>query len=51
MPIEWDGAIWPVMLPGEKDDDPCRLLFYKVPADIPEEYYTRVGKKKVLKKE
>ncbi len=51
MPIEWDGAIWPVMLPGEKDEDPCIFLFYKDPKDIPEEYYTRVGKKKILKKE
>jgi hypothetical protein len=24
----------------------CRFTFYKDPADIPEEYYTRIGKKK-----
>ncbi|HDH10842.1 MAG TPA: hypothetical protein ENG83_01335 [Nitrospirae bacterium] len=46
LPIERSGAIWPVMLPPEKDEDPCTLLFYKDPKDIPEEYYTRVGKEK-----
>ena len=24
----------------------CQFVFYKNPADIPEEYYTRIGKKK-----
>lgn len=48
IPIDLDGAMWPVMLPPQKDEDPCIYLFYKNPRDIPDEYYTRVGKKKVL---
>jgi len=28
----------------------CRFTFYKDPADIPEEYYTRIGKKKPVSK-
>ena len=24
----------------------CQFVFYKNPADIPEEFYTRIGKKK-----
>ena len=28
----------------------CKFVFYKDPADIPEEYYTRIGKKKPAKK-
>jgi hypothetical protein len=50
IPIELDGAMWPVMLPPQKDEDPCIYLFYKDPKDCPEEYYRRVGKEKVLKK-
>jgi hypothetical protein len=48
IPIELDGAMWPVMLPPQKDEDPCVYLFYKDPADCPEEYYTRVGKNKIV---
>ncbi|NOZ67747.1 MAG: hypothetical protein GXP46_00525 [Deferribacteres bacterium] len=46
MPIEWAGTIWPVMRPGERDEDPCIMEFYKDPRDIPEEYFTMVGKQK-----
>ncbi len=46
LPIERSGAIWPVILPPEKDEDPCVLLFYKDPGDIPGKYYTQVGKEK-----
>ncbi len=49
-PIEWAGIIWPVVIPGEKDGDPCIWEFWKDPADVPEEHYKRVGKDKVLKK-
>ena len=28
----------------------CRFTFYKDPADIPEEFYTRIGKKKPVAK-
>jgi hypothetical protein len=30
--------------------EPCHFVLYKDPADIPEKYYTRVGKKKPAKK-
>ncbi len=49
-PIEWNGTIWPVMKPGEGDDDRCIMEFWKDPAEIPEEYYKSVGKEKALKK-
>jgi hypothetical protein len=49
MPIEMDGALWPVIEPDETDQGQCTFYFYKDPKDIPEEYYTRVGKKKVIK--
>ncbi len=48
MPIEIDGALWPVMEPGDTDQDQCTFYFYKDPKDIPEKYYTRVGKQKIL---
>ena len=35
--------------PIEKDD--CHFTFYKNPDDIPEEYYTRLGKKKTIRPE
>ncbi len=46
MPIEWGGA--PLWVTDFDPDHarPCRWHFYKKPELIPEEYWTRVGKKK-----
>ena len=46
MPIEKNGI--PAMITNYQDDPnaPCGKFFYKKPEDIPEEYYTRIGKKK-----
>lgn len=46
MAIDKTGA--PVKITEMPDDPskPCRWLFYKRPEDIPEEYYTRIGRKK-----
>jgi hypothetical protein len=46
VPIEKTGV--PLRVVDYQDDPeaPCRFLFYKQPHDIPEEYYTRIGKKK-----
>jgi hypothetical protein len=38
-----------VVFPPEKAGDPCIQYFYKDPKSVPEKYYARVGKKKVLK--
>ncbi len=38
-----------VALPGARPEDPCIHLFYKKPELIPEEYFTRIGKRKTLK--
>lgn len=46
IPIEQRGHPISVFLPPERDEDPCLHLYYKRPQDIPEEYYTRVGKTK-----
>jgi hypothetical protein len=50
MPIEWVG--FPVRVCEYPDNpaDPCAWIFYKEPQLIPEKYYTRVGKKKDVKK-
>ena len=29
-------------------DGSCQFVFYKNPADMPEEFYTRIGKKKPI---
>jgi hypothetical protein len=49
IPIELRGYPLKVMLPPEKAGDPCFHLVYKKPELIPEEYFTRIGKKKTKK--
>lgn len=48
LPIEWHGV--PQRITGYSDnpDDPCAFYIYKSPELIPEEFFTRVGKKKDL---
>ena len=49
--IELQGSPIRITLPGDRPEDPCTHLYYKKPEFIPEEYYTRVGKKKGAKSE
>ncbi len=49
LPIEQRGYPVKVCLPGAGPLDPCVNFFYKRPELIPEEYFTRVGKKKTIK--
>ncbi|OGO23480.1 MAG: hypothetical protein A2144_00175 [Chloroflexi bacterium RBG_16_50_9] len=49
VPIELREYPLKVMLPPEKSGAPCFHLVYKKPELIPEEYFTRVGKKKTKK--
>ena len=49
IPIELRGYPIAVVEYGEKAGEPCSFLFYKEPGLIPEEYFTRVGKVKVVK--
>ncbi len=44
--IEWSGYPAVVTLPPEKPGDHCVHYVYKNPEDIPDEYYSRVGKEK-----
>ncbi len=46
LPIEWGG--YPLWITDYRVDsnEPCRWLIYKKQESIPEEYFTRVGKKK-----
>jgi hypothetical protein len=44
--IEWGGFPAVVAHPPERPGEPCVHYLYKNPEDIPEEYYTRVGKEK-----
>jgi len=46
LPIEWGG--YPLWVTDYNQDEkqPCRWLFYKKPNQIPEKYWTRLGKQK-----
>ena len=46
LPIEWGGYPTAVTLPPEKPGDPCVHYIYKDPDNIPEKYYSRLGKRK-----
>ena len=47
LPIEWKGyPVWACLTPEEIGTGGCRFCVYKNPDDIPEEVYTRLGKKK-----
>ena len=47
LPIEWGGyPIWACFPPEGIATGGCRFCIYKDPNDIPEEAYTRLGKKK-----
>ena len=48
MPIEWFGYPQRVTSFSDNPNDPCIWYVYKKPELIPEEYFTRVGKKKDL---
>ncbi len=48
-PIELRGYPIAVFLPGDRPEEPCIQLFYKKTELIPEEYFTRVGKTKMIK--
>ena len=48
LPIEWYGYPLRVTAYPDNPDDPCAWYIYKKPELIPEEYFTRVGKKKDL---
>ena len=50
VPIEQRGYPLRIVEVGNKPEDPCVLLFYKNPESIPEKYFTRVGKKKIINK-
>jgi len=50
IPIELRGYPIRITLIGDRPEEPCVLLFYKRPELIPEEYFTRVGKVKVIMK-
>lgn len=43
IPTERRGYPARITLHPDNPDDPCRLLFYKNPTDIPEEYFARIG--------
>ncbi len=47
IPGEFRGYPIRINLIGEKPEDPCVHLYYKKPELIPEEYFTRVGLKKI----
>jgi hypothetical protein len=47
LPVELRGYPLRITLIGEKPEDPCVHLYYKKPELIPEEYFTRIGKKKL----
>jgi hypothetical protein len=49
IPIELRGYPLRINLCGARPEDPCIQLFYKKPEAIPEEYFTRIGKKKTIK--
>ncbi|MDO8567546.1 MAG: hypothetical protein Q7R57_02390 [Dehalococcoidales bacterium] len=49
VPTELRGFPLRINLRGERPEDPCVHLFYKTPEAIPEEYFTRIGKKKTIK--
>ncbi|MFC1980971.1 hypothetical protein ACFLVN_01850 [Chloroflexota bacterium] len=44
IPIELRGYPIAVVQYAERSEDPCVLLFYKKPEQIPDEYFLRVGK-------
>jgi hypothetical protein len=46
LPIEISGYPFAIKLPPEKPEDPCFTYYYKKQELIPEEYFTRLGKKK-----
>ena len=47
LPIEWTGyPVWVCFTPDEFTTGGCRFCIYKDPKAIPEEVYTRIGKKK-----
>ncbi len=50
LPIEWSGYPQRVTLFNEDPNAPCTWVIYKKPEDIPEEYFTRLGKKKDVSK-
>jgi len=49
LPIEWIG--YPIRITEYSDDPekPCRFLFYKDPALIPEYYFDRIGQNKKIR--
>jgi len=50
LPIEWYGFPQRVTAYNEDHNAPCAWYIYKDPENIPEEYFTRVGKKKDISK-
>jgi hypothetical protein len=49
LPTEMRGYPLRINLTGDKPGDPCTHLIYKRPELIPEEYFTRIGKKKTIR--
>ncbi|MFH1088071.1 MAG: hypothetical protein V1737_05760 [Chloroflexota bacterium] len=49
LPTELQGYPVKITLPGNRPEDPCVHYLYKRPELIPEEYFTRIGKKKTIK--
>ncbi len=47
IPIELQGYPARITIPGDRTEDPCIHLYYKKPELIPEEYFAKVGKKKL----
>ena len=43
VPIEQTGAPFPPIEVGEGPGDPCKWIFYKDHAEVPERYYAQVG--------
>ncbi|HTX08691.1 MAG TPA: hypothetical protein VME22_08775 [Solirubrobacteraceae bacterium] len=44
LPIRWYGLpLYPSEPPGDYDRDPCTWYWYKDPADIPQEHWSRYG--------
>jgi hypothetical protein len=47
MPMDWYGyPLYPLDPPDDYHRDPCRWYWYKDPADIPERFWERYGRKK-----
>jgi hypothetical protein len=47
LPIELRGYPIRINIIGNKPEDPCLHLYYKKPELIPEEYFVRIGQKKL----